>query len=131
MNPTLLNDCIHSSFAGTTTFPEIVGRLIGDNIQWYSSNLLFGVTTYYAPEGAHHQAAWPGWSVPPIADAFDAEKVSSAIRASQKGEIIYPAFLARIAEAGTVYYTVHLQGRKALYFGRHGDFHMELFPTKS
>ncbi len=128
MNPILLNDCVQASFAGTKTFPEIVGRLMAENVEWYSSNLLFGMTTHYAPDGAHHQTAWPGWKVPSIADAFDAEKVASAIRASQKGEIRYPDFLARIADAGTVYYTVHLRGRKALYFGRHGDFHVELFP---
>jgi hypothetical protein len=27
-----------------------------------------------------------------------------------------------------VYYTVHLKGRKAIYFGRHGDFYIEPFP---
>ena len=34
-----------------------------------------------------------------------------------------------IAAAGVVYYTVHLQGGKAVYFGRHGDSFTEPFPT--
>jgi uncharacterized protein YbcV (DUF1398 family) len=52
----------------------------------------------------------------------------AAIRASQRGESTYREFLRRISAAGVVYYTVHMQGRKAIYFGRHGDFYIEPFP---
>jgi hypothetical protein len=31
-------------------------------------------------------------------------------------------------EAGTASYGVFLNGRKAIYFGRNGDFHVEPFP---
>lgn len=110
-------------------FPEIVAALGADGVEWYSANLLFGATTHYGMDGSHHQTKWAAWTTPAIADSFDAGKVLSAIRSSQKGGIDYPTFLALIAAAGTVYYTVHLKGRKALYFGRHGDFHVEHFPV--
>lgn len=129
MNSPILDQCVAASFDSTMTFPEIVSRLMAEHIEWYSANLLFGVTTYYTPDGGHHQVKWPMPAPSAIADAFASEKVLSAIRASQLGEINYPEFLRRIAEAGTVYYTVHLRGKKALYFGRHGDHHTELFPA--
>lgn len=102
--------------------------MIDDGVEWYSANLLFGVTTCYAADGSHHQTKWSEWTSPVIGDTFDAGQVEAAIRASQKGEIKYPNFLQQIAAAGTVYYTVHMKGQKAIYFGRHGDFHIEPFP---
>ena len=128
MTPEILNQTVADSFGGARNFGEIVGQLIIDEVEWYSANLRFGVSTFYAADGSHHQTAWPSWRVLTIAEAFAADQVLAAIRASQKGEHRYPEFLQKIAEAGCVYYTVHLQGRKAIYFGRHGDFYIEPFP---
>lgn len=109
-------------------FPEIVGQLTTDGVVWYSANLIFQASTAYAADGTYHQVKWPAGHELAIADAFDAEGVQAAIRASQQGQISYTQFLDRVAAAGTVYYTVHLTGRKAIYFGRHGEFHVEEFP---
>jgi len=128
MNPSVLTHCSTSAFAGTMTFAETIGHLLQENVEWYSANLIFGVKTHYAADGPHHQVQMPSWITPPIAQTFDAGQLIAAIRAIQKREIIYPEFLRRIAAAGVVYYTVHLQGRKAIYFGRHGDFYIEPFP---
>lgn len=129
MTPALLSECITGTFAGTTLFPEIVARLTADGVEWYSSNLTFGVTTHYAADGQYHQSPWPAGHLHAIANDFQGDEVLAAIRGSQQGRIIYPTFLQLIAAAGVVYYTVHLQGKKAIYFGRHGDFHIEHFPT--
>lgn len=131
MNTKRLDQCANGSFQGSISFPEIVEALLADGVTWYSANLIFRVTTYYNHGGGHHQAPWPEVSLPPLAADFDAAKVQSAIKASQNKEIGYRGFLARIAEAGVVYYTVHMTGRKAIYFGEHGDFHIEAFPTAS
>jgi ketosteroid isomerase-like protein len=128
MNTNLLSQCVANSFADTMTFGAVVQKLISDKIEWYSSNLMFGVTTHYAADGSHHQTKWPEGSAFPIADAFSPNKVGAALRAIQGREITYPEFLRQIGEAGVVYYTVHLQGRKAIYFGRHGEFYIEMFP---
>jgi uncharacterized protein YbcV (DUF1398 family) len=128
MNVELLNQCASASFDGTMIFPEIVAELTREGVEWYSANLLFRMTTYYAADGGHHQVPWPPALLPPIADMFEDGQVGAAIRASQRQEIRYPEFLRRIAAAGAVYYTVHVKGKKAIYFGRHGDFHVEPFP---
>ena len=86
------------------------------------------MTTHYASDLSYHQTRWPQDTPRPIADAFSPDLVVAAIRAIQKRESIYPEFIRQIAAAGTVYYTVHLQGRKAIYFGRHGEFYIEPFP---
>lgn len=127
MNPNILEACTAGSFAGTMKFPEVIDQLMG-SVEWYSANLLCKVTTHYAASGDHHQTQWPALELPDVAQAFDGDRVLGAIRAIQHGKISYREFLREITAAGVTYYTVHLQGRKAMYFGRHGDFHVEHFP---
>jgi uncharacterized protein YbcV (DUF1398 family) len=67
---------------------------------------------------------------PPIGERFAEREVQQAIAAIQRREIEYPEFLRRIMAAGTTSYAVFLKGRKAVYFGRYGDFHVEPFPGK-
>lgn len=128
MNTDLIQKCTADTFAGVMTFGEIVTHMLEEGVEWYSANLIFGMTTYYAADGYHFQVKWPEFGRGTIANAFDETRVMDAIRASQKREILYPEFLRQAAAAGVVYYTVHLQGRQALYFGRHGHFHREPFP---
>ena len=107
------------------TFGETIGHMIEAEVEWYSANLIFGMTTHYFADLSHHQAKWTDYTQREIAQTFSEEGVVAAIRAIQKREITYREFLQRIADAGVVYYTVHLLGRKAIYFGRHGDFYIE------
>ena len=50
------------------------------------------------------------------------------MRQSQRGEHTYVDFLRKTMAAGCVGYCVHIRGRRALYFGRDGDVHVERFP---
>jgi uncharacterized protein YbcV (DUF1398 family) len=84
---------------------------------------------YYAADGATHADAIPLSSAPEIRREFSAESVTEAIESIKRQDIDYPEFLRQIMAAGTVSYSVYLGGRKAIYFGRSGDFHIELFPA--
>ena len=59
---------------------------------------------------------------------FSAEGVEKAVRAIQRQEIAYRKFCRLIADAGCVGYFVSLAGRRAVYYGRTGDEHVEWFP---
>lgn len=125
---TLLQQCCSKAFAGQITFPKTIQHLSSVGVRWYSANLHFGLTTHYFENGETHQEKWPEWVSGSRYSPFDGLAVVAAIRASQRGEITYPQFLRQISEAGTEVYTVHLQGRKAIYLGADGDFHVEHFP---
>ena len=129
MNKTeLLQKCCTDAFAGTMTFPETLQNMSTINVRWYSANLLFGMKTHYFDGGATIQVKWPE-SRPLVKTLpFNADAVVAALRAIQQKKIIYPEFIRQIAEAGVVVYTVHLQGRKAIYLGADGDFYVEPFP---
>ena len=52
----------------------------------------------------------------------------AAVKAIQRSEIGYAEFLRRIMAAGCSHYEVFIAGRKAMYFGRDGEFYTEPFP---
>jgi uncharacterized protein YbcV (DUF1398 family) len=54
--------------------------------------------------------------------------VVAAIRAAQADTIRYPEFMKQAMAAGAVAYWVFLSGKKVIYFGRRGEFHIEEFP---
>jgi uncharacterized protein YbcV (DUF1398 family) len=55
--------------------------------------------------------------------------VEASVRAIQQKKIGYAEFLRRIMGAGCARYSVFFGGRKAMYFGRDGDFYTEPLPT--
>jgi uncharacterized protein YbcV (DUF1398 family) len=63
-----------------------------------------------------------------IAQHFSTEGVPTALRIIQAAKCNYPEFLSRVTQAGTTSYAVYLNGQKAIYFGRNGEFHIEEFP---
>jgi uncharacterized protein YbcV (DUF1398 family) len=67
---------------------------------------------------------------PSIGAAFDPARVAATVKAIQRAEIGYAEFLRRIMDAGCASYAVFIMGRKAMYFGRDGDFYTEPFPAQ-
>ena len=64
----------------------------------------------------------------PHVAAMPREGVEKAVRAIQRQEIAYREFCRQIAGAGCVGYFVSLTGRRAVYYGRTGDEHVQWFP---
>jgi uncharacterized protein YbcV (DUF1398 family) len=102
------------------TFPEVVMKLMQAGVERYHADLVRGDKTYYLPNGESEMVAGHAVGIAPAGDA--------AVRAIQAGKIQYRAFCNRIAEAGCVGYHVSLAGRRAVYYGRTGDSHVEWFP---
>ena len=57
--------------------------------------------------------------------------MTATVKAIQREEIGYAEFLRRIMAAGCSHYEVFISGRKAMYFGRDGEFYTEDFPAKA
>lgn len=129
MDIAVLSETKRRAFEGTMTFPETVKRLAETGVERYDTDLVRMETTYYSAAGVSHVHAHP-FDGGAIADRFDAPAVRDAIGSIQKQEIRYPEFLRRIMTAGVVGYSVSIAGRRALYFGRRADFHVEEFPSR-
>lgn len=108
------------------TFPEVVRALMEVEVERYHADLVAGRKTYYLPDGAFEETDTD--KIGGAAHKFSAEGVEKAVRAIQRKEIAYREFCRLIADAGCVGYFVSLAGRRAVYYGRTGDEHVEWFP---
>lgn len=107
-------------------FPQVVAALAAAGVERYHADLAMATKTYYWPDGGCEVVACHR-SSPPARD-FDAAAVEAAVRDSQQQRILYLEFCERIAAAGCAGYFVSLAGRRATYYGRTGETHVELFP---
>ena len=124
----VMKECKELSLSGAITFPEVVRRLSEAGVERYHVDLTRDETTYYLSGGESHVLALHG-PAGEVGGRFDAAGVERAVRASQRGEIRHPEFLARIRAAGCVGYFAQLTGRRVQYVGRTGDTHVEPFPA--
>jgi uncharacterized protein YbcV (DUF1398 family) len=127
MNIEVLKHSTAGSLAGTVDFPDVVHSLVAEGVESYYADLVRMEKSFYAPDGETHVEKMD-FPALPVGQEFDQTEVMSAIRASQAGTQKYPEFLHRAIGAGTTSYMVFLTGRKAIYFGRKGEFHVENFP---
>ncbi len=130
MNIRTIEECMAASFADTP-FPIIIERLVGAGVSSYTADLINLRNTYYGADDEGYDEALPLKNAPTIAPAFDATVVAASVRAIQRAEIGYDEFLRRIMAAGCSHYEVFIGGRKAMYFGRDGDFYTEPFPARA
>ena len=103
-------------------------RLASVGVESYYADYRHRVTTYYLASGESHAVPLKT-PVPPVPARFDADAVQAAIRGAQRGDVLYPEFVRRSAEAGCVGYHVWIAGRHVAYQGRAGEVHVERFPS--
>jgi uncharacterized protein YbcV (DUF1398 family) len=123
----VIAECTRASDEERITFPQVVGRLMEAGVERYHADLVRNEKIYYMPDGESELTPCHALGVAP-AQEFAAPGVDAAVRSIQRGEIQYREFCARIAEAGCVGYVVSMSGRRAVYYGRSGEMHVEIFP---
>ena len=123
----VVRECTVGSDEERVTFPEVVGKLMEAGVERYHADLIRAEKTYYMPDGDSETVAAAAVATRP-ASAFSAAGVDAAVRAIQAEAITYKEFCEQIATAGCVGYFVSLPGRRAVYYGRTGENHVEHFP---
>ena len=128
MDTKVIAECMKQSFADTP-FSKIIPQLASAGVASYTADLVKLRNTYYGAGAEAFDEALPLKEKAAIAPAFDAQAVAATVKAIQRGEIGYAEFLRRIMSSGCSHYEVFIAGRKAMYFGRDGDFYTEPFPA--
>jgi uncharacterized protein YbcV (DUF1398 family) len=123
----VMQECARGSLAGEMTFPEVVSRLAAIGVERYHADYSRQEITYYLADGDSHVVAAPH-APHAIGTTFLSSAVESAVRQSQRNEHSYVDFVRKTMEAGCIGYFVQITGRRAIYFGRNGDNHVEHFP---
>jgi uncharacterized protein YbcV (DUF1398 family) len=121
--------CLRGAEDNTMTFPQAVGALIEAGFEGYAVDFRRATATYYRPDGdsavlSTHRVAGP------VAASFDPEPIKAAIREAQvlAPGYNYRDFCRKVAAAGCAGYMVSFSGRRALYYGRTAETHVEHFP---
>ncbi len=121
--------CLDGAKNNTMTFPEIVRTLIQNGFESYRIDFLRNTATYYQLDNTsiellmHHNKI-------EISQDFNVAAVQSAIKEAQlqvKG-YTYKDFCNKIMAAGCIGYIVSFPGKRAVYFGRTAETHVEHFP---
>ncbi len=127
----IAEDCTKASEEDRMSFPQILGALSNAGIEGYFADLRRAVKVYYLPDGDSVEIA-TGAATPAVAEAFDATGIAAAVRWAQSAAAgyTYKGFCDRVMAAGCMGYLVSLPGRRAVYFGRTGETHVEHFPNR-
>jgi uncharacterized protein YbcV (DUF1398 family) len=126
MNTEAMHNPLEGSMAGRLTFSGGGARAHQCGVESYFADLVRGTETFCMPSGETHveRITLPSGG---IAADFSEPGIVAAIRAAQAERIRYPEFFRQATAAGTGAYGVFLTGKKVIYFGRRGDFHVEEF----
>jgi uncharacterized protein YbcV (DUF1398 family) len=121
--------CLRGAQDNSMTFPQIVGKLIEGGFESYTVDYRRSTATYYRPDGDSIQLPTYSHAVT-IAEAFDAGAIKAAVKEAQQlaPGYTYDGFCKKVMSAGCAGYIVSFSGRRALYFGRTAEIHVEHFP---
>lgn len=109
-------------------FPEIVGRLIANDVESYLVDYASRTFTFYSTAGTAVSVPLAFDKLPAIAKDLDLAALKAAILDSQQHGQKFRAFCERAMQAGVQGYVAYLRGQRVTYAGRQGDQHTEWFP---
>lgn len=114
----------------TLTFPEIVAMLVEAGFEGYAVDFRRLTATYYLPSGESIELPSPADDGIAVASSFDPERLNSAIREAQTlaPGYSYKGFRRKAKAAGCAGYFISFTGRRALYYSRTAETHVEPFP---
>lgn len=120
---------LRASHDGSLSFPELVGKLMAAGFEGYAVDYRRNTQTYYLPDGDSLVLDRPAIAAT-VAAAFDPSEIERLVRWAQANpaDYSYVAFSERAMAAGCAGYLVSFLGRRALYFGRTAETHVEHFP---
>jgi len=121
--------CLDAAYSGSMSFPEIVAMLIRSGFESYHVDYLRGTATYYLTDDKNVELTIPQHE-DSVAKEFNVAVIQSAIKdAQQQVEgYTYIGFCEKVMHAGCAGYIVSFPGKRALYYGRTAETHVEHFP---
>lgn len=117
-----------ATLSGSLPFPEIVGNLLTEGVEYYQVDYVRLQMTFYSAEGGVVVAPLSMENLPAPASEFNSSALRAAILDSQQKGQKFPQFSARATGAGVQGYYAFLRGKRVTYLGRQGDQHTEWFP---
>jgi len=127
MNAKEIAKLAQATLNGSMPFPEIVGKLIANDVEYYHVDYALSSFSFYTGSGTVVTAPLVFEGLPSISEHFDTAALKAAILDSQQHGQKFRAFCERAVKAGVQGYFAFLRGKRVTYFGRQGDQHTEWF----
>ena len=125
----IAESCLRGGESNSMSFPEIVGKLMQAGFESYAIDFRRATATYYLADG--ESVVFPTHRLEAsIAPTLDTNIVQTAIREAQQSALgyTYLGFCTKVMAGGCAGYVVSFSGRRAVYFGRTAETHVEHFP---
>jgi len=121
--------CLDGAENNSMTFPAVVGMLMQEGFESYAIDFRRATATYFLPDGDSVELPTRHGNSP-IAAAMDTAAIQDAIKEAQQlaPGYSYAGFCTKVMAAGCAGYIVSFVGRRAVYFGRTAETHVEHFP---
>lgn len=128
MNADVVRKMAEATLKGDMPFPEIVGNLIGEGVEYYHVDYVSRSFSFYSASGGVVVAPLVFEGLPEVASEFNVAELRTAILDSQQNGQKFRQFCVRAMKSGVQSYFAFLRGQRVLYVGRQGDQHVEWFP---
>ena len=128
MNADLVQRMARATLAGNLPFPEIVGSLLAEGVEYYHIDYIALQMSFYSRAGSVVVAPLTFENLPSVASDFDGPALRAAILDSQRNGQEFRQFSQRAVQAGVQSYYAFLRGQRVTYLGRQGEQHIEWFP---
>ena len=128
MDADVVNSLAKATLDGSMPFPQIVGKLIAEGVEYYHVDYAANSFTFYSAAGSIVTASLPFEALPSVSPDFDVAALKAAILDSQQHGQTFRPFCERAVRAGVQGYFAFLRGQRVAYLGRQGDQHVEWFP---
>jgi uncharacterized protein YbcV (DUF1398 family) len=115
--------------AGALNFSEFVATLEQTLVDYCRVDILEGRMIFVAEDGEVYSDTLE--LKDKIAEKFDDGGIRQAILDNQLDRLSFKDFVSQLMNCGVVSYTIHLSGRKVIYFGKNGDCCYENLKLKS
>jgi uncharacterized protein YbcV (DUF1398 family) len=128
MNADMVQRMANATLGGELPFPEIVGNLLAEGVEYYRIDYVAKQMAFYSSAGSVVIAPLAFENLPAVAANFDGSALRAAILDSQRNGQEFRQFSHRAAQAGVQGYYAFLRGQRVMYLGRQGEQHTEWFP---
>lgn len=128
MNADVIRKMADVTLSGTMPFPEIVGNLIREGVEYYHVDYVSLSFSFYSESGGVVVAPLALEGLPEVASELNIAELRAAILDSQQHGQKYRQFCFRAMSSGVQSYFAFLRGQRVLNIGRQGDQHVEWFP---
>jgi uncharacterized protein YbcV (DUF1398 family) len=128
MNAELVQQMARATLAGELPFPDIIGKLLAEGVEYYRVDYVAQQMSFYSGVGSLVVAPLTFEGLPAVATDLDGAALRAAILDSQRNGQDFRQFSHRAVQAGVQGYYAFLRGQRVTYLGRQGEQHTEWFP---